>query len=134
MDTSISISPLDWNKTLESSPSHGKSKQPASANQIRDAAHQFEALMLGQMLKQMRSSDGEGWFGTGDDSAGSQMAEFGEQMLAQMLSQKGGLGLTGVIEQGLTRKTAEVTAAQAEGGRPNAATPAAAGSPPAPHE
>ena len=40
---------------------------------IRKAASQFEALLIGQMLKSMRDSEG-GWLGTGaDDSSSSAM-------------------------------------------------------------
>lgn len=68
------------------------------------AAQDFEALLLGQMLKSMR---GEGaWLGTGDDSgddsADDTAASLGEQQIAQALAAGGGLGLARTIEAGLT--------------------------------
>ena len=35
---------------------------------VRDAAKQFEALLIGQMMKSMRDAEG-GWLGTGDDES-----------------------------------------------------------------
>jgi Rod binding domain-containing protein len=68
---------------------------------IHDSAVQFESLLIGEMLKVSRQSGG-GWLGTGDDEAGSIGVEVAEQQLAQMLASHGGLGLTRLIEQGLT--------------------------------
>jgi flagellar protein FlgJ len=72
------------------------------AGKIKDAARQFEALLIGQMLKSMRDSEG-GWLGTGDDEAGSSAMEYAQEMFAQSLSAKGGLGLATLLTQGLDR-------------------------------
>ena len=68
---------------------------------IHESAVQFESLLIGEMLKESRQS-GAGWLGTGDDEAGSIGVEMAEQQLAQMLASHGGLGLTRLMEQGLT--------------------------------
>jgi len=68
----------------------------------KDAARQFEALLVGEMLKSMRDSEG-GWLGTGDDQAGSSAMEYAQEMFAQSLSAKGGLGLATLLTQGLDR-------------------------------
>jgi flagellar protein FlgJ len=68
---------------------------------IKDAAHQFEALLIGQMLKSMRESEG-GWMGTGEDEAGSSAMEYAQEMFAQSLSASGGLGLASMVAKGLT--------------------------------
>ena len=78
---------------------------PASSpEKIRDAARQFEALLIAQMLKSMKDSEG-GWLGTGDDDSGSSAMEYAQEMFAQSLSSSGGLGLARLVADGLTPKT-----------------------------
>ena len=67
---------------------------------IKDAARQFEALLIGQMLKSMRDSEG-GWLGTGDDEASSSAMEYAQEMFAQSLSANGGLGMASLVMKGL---------------------------------
>ena len=67
---------------------------------IKDAGRQFEALLLGQMLKSMRDSEG-GWLGTGDDEASSSAMEYAQEMFAQSLSANGGLGMATLVMKGL---------------------------------
>jgi flagellar protein FlgJ len=71
-------------------------------SKIRDAAQQFEALLLGQILRSVRESGG-GWLGSGGDSSSGCATEFAEQHFASMLAQQGGLGLSDLISQGLRR-------------------------------
>lgn len=73
---------------------------------IADAAQQFEALMIGQMLKSMHESDDGGWTGTDNDDAGSQAVELAEDHLAQAMAHQGGLGLAQLLARGLTRASA----------------------------
>jgi flagellar protein FlgJ len=80
-------------------PDAAKAKDPAK---IRDAAQQFEALLLGQILRSVREADG-GWLGSGSGASSDSLTEFAEQHLASMLAQHGGLGLAGLISQGLER-------------------------------
>jgi len=67
---------------------------------IADAARQFEALLIGQMLKSMRDSEG-GWMGTGDDESSSSAMEYAQEMFAQSLSSNGGMGMANLIIRGL---------------------------------
>lgn len=69
---------------------------------IEGAAEQFEALLIGQMLKSTHESDDGGWTGTDNDDAGSQAVELAEEQLAQAMASHGGLGLARVIARGLT--------------------------------
>jgi len=78
------------------SPAHGTN----DAAKIKDAARQFEALLIGQMLKSMRDSEG-GWLGTGDDEASSSAMEYAQEMFAQSLSANGGLGMASLVMKGL---------------------------------
>ena len=66
---------------------------------IADAAHQFEALLIGQLLHSMRGEGG--WLGTGDDATADCAADFAEQQFAAALSAGGGLGLASLIASGL---------------------------------
>jgi Rod binding domain-containing protein len=65
-----------------------------------DAARQFEALLIGQMLKSMRDSEG-GWLGTGDDESSSSAMEYAQEMFAQSLAAGGGLGIGKLVMRGL---------------------------------
>jgi Rod binding domain-containing protein len=67
---------------------------------VRDAAQQFEALLLSEIMRSERESGG-GWLGSGEDSSGDSSVEFAEQQLALVLARQGGLGLAGLISSGL---------------------------------
>jgi Rod binding domain-containing protein len=73
--------------------------QQGSSSKAASAARDFEALLLGQMLKSARG-DG-GWLGTDDDDAGEAAVGLGEEQLARTMAQSGGLGLSKLIESGL---------------------------------
>jgi len=67
---------------------------------VKAAAQQFEALLIGQMLKSMRDSEG-GWLGTGDDESASSAMEYGQEIFAQAMAANGGLGLASLVARGL---------------------------------
>lgn len=85
-----------------------------------DAAKQFEALLIGQMLKTMREG-GSGWLGSGEDQASESAMGMAEEHFAAALSASGGLGLANTVERGLTaaphspNKGAESNEAQKSG-------------------
>ena len=68
---------------------------------VYGAARQFEALLIGQMMKSMRDSEG-GWMGTDEDDAGASAMDYGQEMFAQSMAKGGGLGLAKLIAKGLT--------------------------------
>jgi Rod binding domain-containing protein len=70
---------------------------------LKEAGQQFEALLLAQMLRSAHS-EGEGWFGTDEESPTSSAVGLAEEYFAQALSQGGGLGLTSYIENNLEPK------------------------------
>jgi Rod binding domain-containing protein len=70
--------------------------------QLEKVAAEFESLLMTQLLRSMRESSGGGWFGEGEDQAGSQMVEIAEQQLARALAGAGGLGLGRLAVAGLT--------------------------------
>lgn len=69
----------------------------------QDAAKQFEALLIGQMLRSVRESEED------DDSTGATMLDVADQQFAQMLASNGGMGLAKVIAGGLEPATAPET-------------------------
>lgn len=79
----------------------GPSGVPDS-QKVRNAAQDFESLLLTQMLKTMREASGnQGWLGTGDDQSSSSIMELAEQQVAQALAASGGLGLARLAADGL---------------------------------
>lgn len=76
---------------------------PATKN-VKDAATQFESLLIAQLLKTTRESGEGGWLGTGGDEAGATMMEVAQEHLAQVLAAQGGLGLAKLVSQGLEQK------------------------------
>jgi flagellar protein FlgJ len=72
---------------------------------VKDAAKQFEALLIGQMMKSMHDSEG-GWLGTGDDQSASAAMEYGQEVFAQAMAANGGLGLANMVAAGLQKPAA----------------------------
>jgi len=68
---------------------------------IKDAAQQFEALLISQVLRS--ASENGGWLGSGGDSASSCAGGFAQQQLAASMAKSGGFGLASLIAQGLER-------------------------------
>jgi peptidoglycan hydrolase FlgJ len=69
---------------------------------IKESAKQFEALLIGQMLKSMRDSEG-GWMGTGGDESSSTAMEYAQESFAQALASRGGLGLADIVVKGFEK-------------------------------
>jgi len=67
---------------------------------IEDAARQFEALLMAQLLKSARAGS-EGWLGAGEDPTASSALELAEEQFAGALAAQGGLGLASLIVSGL---------------------------------
>lgn len=73
------------------------------AAKARDAAEQFEALLLAQILRTVRETGGG--LGKATES-GDCATDFAEQQFARLLSQQGGLGLSALLTTGLEKKPA----------------------------
>jgi flagellar protein FlgJ len=65
------------------------------------AAKQFEALLIGQMLRSVReeASDDD------DDKTASTMLDVADQQFSQVLANNGGLGLARMIASGLQERS-----------------------------
>jgi Rod binding domain-containing protein len=72
---------------------------------IRDAAQQFEALLLTELLKSAHPSGG--WLGSGDEDAAGTAFSFAEQQLATTMAKQGGIGLSGLIAKGLEKENGQ---------------------------
>src|ERR1022692_4143672 len=77
-------------------------RPPDSPAKVKQAAQQFEALLIGQMMKSMHDSEG-GWLGTGDDESASSVMEYGQEVFAQSMAANGGLGLANLVAKGLQK-------------------------------
>lgn len=84
----------------------GISAADKQAQKTKSAATQFEALMIGELLKSARGdSDSSGWLGAGEsDHASSTALDYADQQFASVLAKNGGLGLANVIEHDLSKK------------------------------
>ncbi|HWR49644.1 MAG TPA: hypothetical protein VN428_00955 [Bryobacteraceae bacterium] len=83
---------------------------------IREAAEQFEAVLIGQLLRSMRASESGGWLGTGEDAAGGSMMEIAEEHLAGVMAAQGGIGLANLVNQGIADAQKDVSrVAEAKG-------------------
>ncbi len=75
---------------------------PDDPAKVKESAKQFEALLIGQMLKSMRDSEG-GWLGTGEDESSSSAMEYAQESFAQALASRGGLGLADIVAKGFEK-------------------------------
>jgi Rod binding domain-containing protein len=84
-------------------PTTGVVSQPAdNPKTIEGAAKQFEALLIGQILKSADESRSDG-LGDEKDSASESMRDLANQQMAQLIANHGGLGLTKMIVRGLNQ-------------------------------
>jgi Rod binding domain-containing protein len=97
----VSIEPV--HSSSISQPSLSTSKD--SPAKIKQAATDFEALLLAQMMKSAREASGGGLTAdeADDSEANSAMIELGEQQFAQALASSGGLGIAKMIITGLAK-------------------------------
>jgi Rod binding domain-containing protein len=70
---------------------------------VDEAAKQFEALVVGQVLKVSRESSDGGWLGSGEDQGGEMAVELGEQAFAQAIAARGGFGIAKLVKANLER-------------------------------
>ena len=88
----LTIQPAEAMNSLDPAP--GKKNEPA---RVKHAAEQFEALMIGQMMKSIRESEESGPMAEEKDQAGSSALQLAQEQFAQALAARGGLGLARVF-------------------------------------
>jgi hypothetical protein len=69
--------------------------------QLQEAARQFEALMVEQMLKSVREESSGGWTGSEENSSQFSAVDFAQTQLAQAIAAQGGLGLAQLVLRSL---------------------------------
>lgn len=81
---------------------------PAAAKQAKlvDAAHQFEGILLQEMLKSMNSGKDE-FAGNGDDgdNSGDTLRSYGTEAVATAISHAGGVGIAKQVIAKVTKET-----------------------------
>jgi Rod binding domain-containing protein len=77
----------------------GNEKPGVPAKGVLEAAQQFEALLMGQILKEVSASAGS--FGEADASS-STMSELAIEHLAKYISSRGGFGLASLMARSLS--------------------------------
>jgi Rod binding domain-containing protein len=87
----------------------GADRRRDTPDQVRNAATQFESLLIAQMLRQVRESGSGGWMGDGEDQTSSHMMGLAEEQLAQLLAAQGGLGLANLTAGQIARQSAKPT-------------------------
>jgi flagellar protein FlgJ len=85
----------------------------AKPDKVTDAARQFEALVVGQVLKAAREASDGGWLGTGDDQTGELALEMAEQGFAQAIASKGALGIAKMVTPKLRRDETKAASSSA---------------------
>jgi Rod binding domain-containing protein len=98
----------------------GTPSSPAGRNdpqRTQAAAGEFEALLIGSLLKSMREAGSSGWLGTGEDQASESLMEIAEQQLARVMAAQGGLGLARLVVRGLAPPPVNATEQKAPAGR-----------------
>ncbi len=86
------------------------SEKTTKPDRLHKAAQEFEALLVGEMLKSARESDSEGWLGSGESTGDDSAMDMAESQLANALASSGGLGLAKTIEQAMSKTSAQKTA------------------------
>lgn len=93
---------------------------------LKDAASQFEALLIGQLLKSA-SGDGAGWGLDGEeDDANSTLVELSQEQFSRALASSGGLGFAQMALKNLAKPASAPTPSNALEPVSPAASPAPA--------
>ena len=80
---------------------------PDTPEKINNAASQFEALMIGQILKAAHPDSDDDSMGGDSDPASASAMDFANDYFARAMAAKGGLGLTNMIVSGLEKQSAK---------------------------
>jgi flagellar protein FlgJ len=72
-------------------------------SRLHKAAQEFEALLVGEMLKSAREAGSDGWLGSGESTGDDSAMDMAESQLANALAGSGGLGLASTIERAMSK-------------------------------
>jgi Rod binding domain-containing protein len=90
---------------LASTPAAGSGAKD-SPEKVKDAATQFEALLISQILKSVHEEQDGGWMGTGEDKTAESATGLADEYFSRALASRGGLGLAQMVTKGLESKAA----------------------------
>ena len=90
-----------WGPRVEEGASETSAANKPEKSRLAVAAQEFEALVLGQLLKSTRESSPGGLMGDGGDQASSSLSGMAEEHFAKALAAQGGLGLARMVTKGL---------------------------------
>jgi peptidoglycan hydrolase FlgJ len=110
MKTALSADGETFHQVLDAQ----SAKKP---DKIAEVSKQFEALMVGQLLKTARESSGGGWLGNEDDQddqTGSLVMEMAEQGFSQAIAARGGLGIAKMVTENLERGHSKTASSDSE--------------------
>ncbi|MFL6451214.1 MAG: hypothetical protein ACJ746_26575 [Bryobacteraceae bacterium] len=82
----------------------GATNTTAKPSKIHEAAQQFEALMIGEMLKSARESGAWGLSEENADPGQDTFSGMAESQFANALAKSGGLGLSHMVEQSVSHQ------------------------------
>ena len=86
-------------------------------SKLHDAAQQFEALLIGEMMKSVHESSSSGWLGSDDgEGGGNQAMEMAESQFANALAAHGGLGLARMVVGSVGQQSKKFTQLHIEAG------------------
>ncbi len=85
--------------------------QADTPDKIKDAASQFEGLMIGEILKAAHGDSDESSFGGESDPASASAMDFANEYFARAMAAQGGLGLSKMIAAGLEKQASTPPAA-----------------------
>jgi flagellar protein FlgJ len=103
---------------------------PKRIAKIHDAAQQFEALMITQMMKTVRETNSDGWLSDGGETGEDSTMSMAEAQFAQAMANRGGLGLAKMIVKAMTPPNASTASTgSANATLSGSATPALASQP-----
>lgn len=102
MDILRSVS--DATSTAPSTPD-ARASAPEN-RRLKQAATDFEGLLVAQLLRHARQAGDGGWMGAGEDKSSESMMEMAEESLARMMASQGCLGLASLMQQGVASQEA----------------------------
>ena len=105
MSADLSLGSVLSPGALTAAPSPGGAKD--TPEKIKDAATQFESLLISQILKSVHEEQDGGWMGTGEDKTAESATGLADEYFARALASRGGLGLAQMVAKGLETRAAE---------------------------
>ncbi len=75
-------------------------------SRLHEAAQQFEALMIGEMLRAQREAGSDGWLGSGGGTGDDTAMDMAEAQFSKALAAGPGLGLAKMVEKAMSQNGA----------------------------